>query len=59
MNSRFTKGLMLGSIVGASLGMMMKTDMISSRSKRRAMRTGKRFIRNSSHVIGNVVDMFR
>lgn len=59
MNSRFTKGLMLGSIIGTSLGMIMNPDMLSGRSRRKAMRTGKRFLRNSGHVIGNVVDMFR
>lgn len=59
MNSRFTKGLMLGSIIGTSLGIMMNPDIISGRSRRKAMRTGKRFLRSSSHVIGNVVDMLR
>jgi len=55
----FTKGLMIGSVIGAAASMMMNQDIMKGRSRRRMMRTGKDMFRKSGRIIGDVVDMLR
>lgn len=59
MHNSFTKGLVVGGIIGASVSMMMNSDMIKPRTRRRMMRTGKTLMRRSGGILGDVVDMFR
>lgn len=57
MRGRFSKGMIIGSILGASVGMMMEGD--GMRRRRRMMKNGRRLMRASSEVIDNITDMFR
>ena len=57
MRSGFTRGLVVGGIIGASV-MMMKSDMMKP-NRKRMMRTGRALLRRHGGIIGNVVDMFR
>ncbi|HEX2947239.1 MAG TPA: YtxH domain-containing protein [Clostridia bacterium] len=59
MRSGFVKGVVVGSLVAASVSMMMNSDMMSSRTKRRMMRGGRSFIRKSGNLISDVAEMFR
>ena len=59
MQNGFFKGVVVGSLVAASVSMMMNPDMMSSKSRRRMMRGGKSFIRKSGNLISDVADMFR
>lgn len=59
MHSNFTKGLIVGGIIGASMSMMMKSDYMNPRTKRRMMRTGRTLLKRSGGVIGDVIDIFR
>lgn len=59
MNNGFTKGLLVGSIIGASISMMMNPDMMAGRNRKKMMRNGRSFLRRSGHIIGDVVDMLR
>ncbi|MCX7710328.1 MAG: YtxH domain-containing protein [Clostridia bacterium] len=59
MQNGFTRGLIVGSIIGASVSMMMNPDMMKNRSKRRMMRNSRNFLRKSGHIIGDVMEMFR
>lgn len=59
MQNGFVKGVVIGGIVAASVSMMMNSEMIKPRSKRRMMRSGKSFLRRSSNIIGDMADMFR
>ncbi len=59
MHNSFTKGLIVGGFIGASISAMMNSDMMSSRNKKRMMRNSRSLIRKSGHVIGDVVDLFR
>lgn len=56
MRGSFTKGIIVGSIVGASVGMMLDNDMVMKR-KRKMMKQGRRMMRASSEVIGNIVSL--
>lgn len=58
MHSNFTKGLLVGSIIGASV-VMMKPDIVKNSTKRRMMKGGRTFFRKSGSIISDVVDLFR
>lgn len=59
MQNGFIKGVMVGGIIAASVSMMMNSDMVNPRNKRRMMRNGRSFLRRSSNIIGDVADIFR
>lgn len=59
MNGGFIRGLIVGSVVGASVSMMMNPDFMKSRTKRKMMRNSRNFLRRSGELFGNVVEMFR
>ncbi|MEN6313054.1 MAG: YtxH domain-containing protein [Clostridiaceae bacterium] len=59
MQNGFIKGVMVGGIIAASVSMMMTSDMVKPRTKKRMMRNGRSFLRKSSSIIGDVADMFR
>jgi gas vesicle protein len=59
MNGGFTKGVIIGSIIGASVSMAMDPGMMKARNRRRMMRNGRNFLRKSGDIINDVVDIFR
>ena len=59
MQNGFVKGVVVGGIVAASVSMMMNSDTVKPRTKRRMMRNGRSFLRKSSNIIGDVADIFR
>lgn len=59
MQGGFTKGLIIGSVVGAMVSMMMEPDMMKRRTRKKMMRSGRNFLRRSGHIIGDVIEMFR
>lgn len=59
MNSGFTRGLIVGSILGASVSVMMNADKMNGRAKRRMMRNGRDLLRRSGGIIGDMVGLFR
>lgn len=60
MRNGFVKGMMVGGIVAASVGLIMNSDMMmSSRTKKRMIRGGRNLLRKSGNIIGDVADLFR
>lgn len=59
MQNGFVKGVMVGGIIAASVSMMMNSEMVKPRTKKRLMRNGRSLLRKSSNIIGDVADMFR
>jgi hypothetical protein len=59
MQGSFTRGMVVGGIIAASVSMMMNSDMMNNKNRRKMMRTGRTFIRKSGNIIGDVVDLFR
>lgn len=59
MQNGFVKGVMIGGFIGASVSMMMNSDMVKPRTKRRMMRNGRSLLRKSGNLISDVADMFR
>lgn len=59
MQGGFTKGLIVGSIVGASISMMMNPDKMNARNRKKMIRTGRNLWRKSGNIVEDVVDLFR
>lgn len=59
MNNGFTKGLLIGGIIGASVSMMVSPDVTKGRTRKRIMRTGRTMLKRSGNVLNDVVDIFR
>ena len=59
MQRGFVKGIMVGGIIAASVSMMMNSDMVKPRTRRRMMKSGRSFLRKSGDVISDVADLFR
>ncbi len=59
MRGGFTRGLVLGGLIGASIGMIKNSDMMRPRSRRRMMRAGRSMVRRTSHAIGDMIDLLR
>jgi gas vesicle protein len=55
----FAKGMIIGSMIGASVGMAMNSDVMSSRSKRRMRRKGMDLMRKSGAVLSDVISLLR
>lgn len=59
MRNNFTRGLIIGSIIGASVGMAMNSDAMNNRSRRKMKNRGMDMMRKSSNLIGDVMELFR
>jgi hypothetical protein len=59
MRRGFTSGLVIGSIIGASVSMMKNNGMMRSRTRKKLMRSGRNLFRKSGDIFGDVVDLFR
>jgi hypothetical protein len=58
MQGSFTKGLIVGSLIGATVA-MMNPEMMKNRTRKRMIRGSRMFFRKSGNIINDVVDMFR
>jgi hypothetical protein len=59
MQKGFTRGLFVGSFIGASISMMLNSDMVKPSKRRRMMRYGRTILRRSGHAIGDIIDILR
>jgi len=59
MNNGFTKGLIIGSVIGASISMIMGPEMMKGRTRRRMMKEGRNLLRRSGGIIGDLVEAFK
>ncbi|HHV28009.1 YtxH domain-containing protein [Acetivibrio mesophilus] len=60
MRNNFTRGLIIGGILGASVGMAMNSDsMMSNRTRRKMRRKGMDLVKKSGTLISDMVELFR
>lgn len=59
MSGGFTRGLIIGSLIGASVSLMMDPNMAHSRTRKKMMKAGRNFFRKSGGVIGDLIDIIR
>ncbi|HHW48937.1 MAG TPA: YtxH domain-containing protein [Clostridiaceae bacterium] len=55
----FRKGLIIGGLIGASIGMMMGPEVMNSRTRKKMMRSGRNMLRRSGNIISDVIELFR
>lgn len=58
MQNNFTRGLLIGGIIGASLSMIVNPK-VSNRTKRKLIKNGRSVLRKSNSLIGDLVEIFR
>ncbi len=59
MYNGFLKGVVIGGIVATSVSMMINSNAVKPRTKRRMLRNGRSFLRRSGSIISDVADIFR
>ncbi|HOJ10471.1 MAG TPA: YtxH domain-containing protein [Clostridiales bacterium] len=59
MGNGFTKGIIVGSLIGVSMVMAMNSGVMGSKSRRKMMKTGKRFLRRSGNIVSDIAGVFR
>lgn len=58
MNGNFTKGLIIGGLVGVSLN-MLSNNMKDPKVRRRMMKPGRNFMRKTNRVFHDVCDLLK
>lgn len=58
-SNSFAKGIIIGSMIGASVGMAINSDTMSNRSRNKLKRRSVDFMRKSGSVIGDVISLLR
>ena len=59
MDNGFTKGVIVGGLIAASLGLVMTNDLMSSRGRKKFMKSGRRFLKRSGNVVNDIAGVFR
>ncbi len=59
MLKNFTKGLVIGGIIGASIGVITNSDIMDPHMRKKMVKSGRKLMRRSNHVIGDMIDLFR
>ena len=59
MGGNFTKGLIMGSIIGAAFGTAVAPGMRRGRNKKKMYKSGRMFLRKSGDIVHDMVDLFR
>ena len=59
MRSGFSRGLLIGGLIGATVSLMSNSGNEKTRKSRRVLRAGRNLIRKSGSVVEDVVDLFR
>lgn len=49
----------MGGLVAASIGFMMNSDMMSGRTKKKMIRSGRHILRKTGNIMSEVADLFR
>lgn len=57
MRNGFTRGMVIGGIVGATMSMIMNHDIDIYKTKKRMMRLGKCVYRKSRRIVSDITDM--
>ncbi|HEX2928034.1 MAG TPA: YtxH domain-containing protein [Ruminiclostridium sp.] len=59
MLRNFTKGLVIGGLIGASISVLTNPEVVDPRMRRRMMRSGRKILHRSNNMLGEMMEMFR
>ncbi len=56
---KFAKGILIGGLIGASISVLTNPDIVDPHMRRRLIKSGKKIVRRSGNVFGDMIHMFR
>lgn len=56
---KFAKGVLIGGLIGASISVLTNPDIVDPHMRRRLIKSGKKIVRRSGNVFGDMIHMFR
>lgn len=59
MMRNFAKGLVIGGLIGASISVLTNPEIVDPHMRRRMVKSGKKILRRSNHVFGDVMHLIR
>ncbi len=59
MLRNFTKGLVIGGLIGASVSVLTNPEVIDPRMRRKMMKSGRKILHRSNNVFGEMFQLFR
>ncbi len=59
MLRNFTKGLVIGGLIGASISVLTNPEVVDPRMRKRMMKSGRKILHRSNNMLGEMIQMFR
>ena len=59
MRMKFARGMVIGGLIGASISILTNPDIIDPHMRKKMIKSGKKIVRRSNNVLGDVIHMFR
>lgn len=59
MLRNFTKGLVVGGLIGASISVLTNPEVVDPRMRKRMMKSGRKILHRSNGVFGEMIELFR
>lgn len=56
---KFARGMVIGGLIGASISILTNPDIIDPHMRKKMIKSGKKIVRRSNNVLGDVIHMFR
>ncbi|NLN64644.1 MAG: hypothetical protein GX144_04425 [Clostridiaceae bacterium] len=57
MRNKFSSGMLIGGIVGATMSMIMNHDIDINRTRKRMLRMGKSMYKKSRRLVSDIIDI--
>lgn len=58
-DNKFGRGLVIGSVLGMTIGMIYSQDKRMRKTNKRIMKSGRNMLRRSGTIVEDVMDLFR
>lgn len=59
MIRNFAKGVVIGGLIGASISILTNPEIVDPHMRKKMIKSGRKIMRKSNHVLGDMVHMFR
>jgi len=56
---KFARGLIIGGLIGASISVLTNPEVIDPHMRKKMIKSGRKIMRRSNNVLGDMVNMFR
>ncbi len=59
MMRNFGKGLVIGGLIGASIGLLTNPEIIDPHTRKKMIKSGRKIVRKSNYALSDMIHMFR